>query len=343
MQAVILVGGFATRLRPLTDKRPKALLPILNKPMIVHLIDKVVGIVDEVILAVNYGQEQLEQYFDTHDCGVEIILNPETEPLGTGGAIKNAEKLINDTFIVFNGDVITSLDIPSFIAFHRASGGIGALALWYVDDPSRFGIIAVDDNNRITRFLEKPKPEEIFSHLINAGTYCLEPEILDLIPSGRKVSIEREIFPNILDKHLYGLEFKGYWFDAGTPEIYIETHKQMFDYYLKKGELQERLGKNTIISTSAKLENSVLIGENCTIGDNTILGPYAFLGDNIKIGANCKISNAVIHDGTILYDNIKAKNIIIGQDNNITSSITLPEGLVTGDKYKVDENFLQQL
>jgi NDP-sugar pyrophosphorylase family protein len=288
------------------------------------------------ILAVNYGKEQLEQYFQEHESSVPVILNPETEPLGTGGAIKNADKLINDTFIVFNGDVITSLDMPNFVNFHRKSGGIGTLALWYVKDPSRFGIIAVNDSNMITRFLEKPKPEEVFSHLINAGTYCLEPEILDLIPSGRKVSIEREIFPNILDNRLFGLEFKGYWFDAGTPEIYIETHKQMFDYYSKKGGLQEKLGANSIVSTSARVEDSVIMGRDCTIGDNTIIGPYVFLGNSVQIGSGCSLSNAVVHDGTTILDNVHGNNIILGLDNNVTSDQNLPDGLVTGDGFKID-------
>lgn len=343
MQALILVGGFATRLRPLTDNRPKALLPILNKPMIMHLVDKVVDKVDEVILAVNYGKDHLEQYFQEHDCGVPVILNPENEPLGTGGAIKNAEKLIHDTFIVFNGDVITSLDISTFIDFHRKSGGIGLLALWKVEDPTRFGIISIDQHNQITRFLEKPKPDQIFSHLINAGTYCLEPEILDLIPSGRKVSIEREIYPNILDKNLYGLEFSGYWFDAGTPEIYLETHRQMFDYYSRKGELPKNLGSGTIISPTAKVKESVIIGKDCNIDENTTIGPYVFIGDRVKVGANCKLSNAIIHNGSIIQNNVFGHNIILGQDNEIASGLSLPKGLVTGDGYKVDEQFLTDL
>ncbi len=339
MQALILVGGFATRLRPLTDKRPKALLPILNKPMIVHLIDKVSSLVDEVILAVNYGKEHLDRYFQEHDVGVPVRLNPESEPLGTGGAIKNAKNLINDTFFVFNGDVITSLDLQWFLKFHRSKKGIGALSLWHVDDPSRFGIIAINDQNQITRFLEKPKPSEIFSHLINAGTYCLEPEILDLIPSGRKVSIEREIFPNILDKNLYGVEFSGYWFDAGTPEIYLEAHKQMLDYYLKRGELKDLIGAGSIIASSAEIADTVLMGENCRISDNVEVGPYVFLGDNVEIGPCCKISHAVIHDGTRLKENVIGTEFILGLENVIFSGLKLPKGLVTSDNFTANSSF----
>jgi len=342
MQALILVGGFATRLRPFTENRPKALIPILNKPMIVHLIDKVSGIVDEVILAVNYGKEQLQEYFDNHDVGVQITLHPEAEPLGTGGAIKNAEKLINDTFIVFNGDVITSLDMHKFIAFHNKNKGLGCLALWEVEDPSRFGIIAIDDNQRITRFLEKPKPEEIFSHLINAGTYCLEPEILDLIPSGRKVSIEHEIFPNVLDKRLYGFEFMGYWFDAGTPEIYLEVHRQLLDIMLDEKTRIEP-GEGTEIAANAELDSRVMIGKNCKIGAETVLGSYVFLGDNVTLGPRCKITNSVIDTGTSLGAEITGENIILGRRNKVESNLYLPEGLITGDEYEVDKQFLKNV
>ena len=337
MQALILVGGFATRLRPLTDNRPKALLPILNKPMIVHLIDKVANLVDEVILAVNYGKEHLEQYFNEHDVGVPVILNPESEPLGTGGAIKNAEKLINDTFFVFNGDVITSLEMPWFLEFHRKKKGIGVLALWPVEDPTRFGIISIDIDNKITRFLEKPKPEQIFSNLINAGTYCLEPEILDLIPDGRKVSIEREIFPNVLDKHLYGLEFSGYWFDAGTPEIYLETHRKMFDYYIAKGALKNRIGEGTEIADTAKVEDTVLVGEHCSIGVHAEVGPYVFLGDNVRIGSGCKISDAILHDGTTMGLKVQGKNFILGLRNLVAPGLRIADGLVTGDDFILND------
>jgi mannose-1-phosphate guanylyltransferase len=311
--------------------------------MILHLIDKVAGLVDEVILAVNYGKEHLEQYFNEHDCGVSVALNPETEPLGTGGAIKNAEKLINDTFIVFNGDVITSLDMQWFLDFHNKRKGIGVLALWPVENPTRFGIISIDGENKITRFLEKPKPEEIFSNLINAGTYCLEPEVLDLIPGGRKVSIEREVFPNILEKNLYGLEFSGYWFDAGTPEIFMETHRKMLDYYLGRGELEERIGSGTKIAETAKIDNKVLIGKNCKINSGAVLGPYVFLGDGVMIDTGCQIIDSIIDGGTKIGSNVKGTNLILGRDNQVEPNLELPTGLITRDSDRVDQKYLNSI
>ena len=342
MQALILVGGFATRLRPFTDNRPKALIPILNKPMIMHIIDKVSGLVDEVILAVNYGKEQLAEYFGSHDCGVAVTLHPESEPLGTGGAIKNAEKLINDTFLVFNGDIITSLNIPDYIEFHRKKGGIGALALWEIEDPCRFGIIAIDQDKRITRFLEKPKPDQIFSHLINAGTYCLEPEILDHIPAGRKVSIEREVFPNVLDKELYGLEFSGYWFDAGTPEVYLEVHRKLLDTQLAAADNMP-LGNGTIIDGGVDIDRKVLIGQNCKIRSGSVLGPYVFLGDGVTIDTGCQITDSIIDRGTKIGSNVKGTNLILGRDNQVEPNLELPTGLITGDSERVNVHFLKSI
>jgi mannose-1-phosphate guanylyltransferase len=342
MQALILVGGFATRLRPFTDNRPKALIPILNKPMIMHIIDKVSSLVDEVILAVNYGKEQLAEYFDTHDCGVTVTLHPESEPLGTGGAIKNAEKLINDTFLVFNGDIITSLDIKDYIDFHEKKGGLGALALWKVDDPTRFGIIAIDENQRITRFLEKPKPEEIFSHLINAGTYCLEPEILDYIPGGRKVSMEREVFPQVLDKALYGLEFTGYWFDAGTPEVYLEVHRKLLDTQINTGTAIQQ-GEGTIIAENAKIDSRVMLGKNCRINSGSVLGPYVFLGDGVTIDTGCQIIDSIIDTNTKIGSNVSGTNLILGRDNLVEPNLELPTGLITGDSIRVDDRYLNSI
>jgi mannose-1-phosphate guanylyltransferase len=310
--------------------------------MIMHIIDNVKGLVDEVILAVNYGKEQLAEYFDTHDCGVTVTLHPESEPLGTGGAIKNAEKLINDTFLVFNGDIITSLDIRNYIDFHREKGGLGALALWKVDDPRRFGIIAIDNDNRITRFLEKPKPEEIFSHLINAGTYCLEPEILDLIPGGRKVSIEREVFPVVLDREWYGLEFTGYWFDAGTPKIYLKVNRKLLDERLKTEPIITH-GEGTLISDTAKIDNKIIIGNNCKINSGAVLGPYVFLGDGVKIDTGCQITDSIIDTGTQIGSNVKGTNVIIGRDNMVEPNLELPTGLITGDSDKVDQKYLNSI
>ncbi len=230
MQAVILAGGLGTRLRPLTYTTPKPLLPIMNEPMVVRLINTLPGNVDKVVLAVSYMTDRLQAYFDAHDVGREVVLVEEKEPLGTGGAVKNVEKEIDDTFLVFNGDVISSIDLDGIVDFHKNKGGLGTISMWEVEDPTRFGIIGTDEDDRITRFFEKPKPEEVFSHWINAGVYILEPEVLDSMEPGTVISIEREIFPPLAEKgSLYGFKFRGYWLDAGTPQAYLQSHRVLLD------------------------------------------------------------------------------------------------------------------
>lgn len=226
MKAAILAGGFGTRLLPLTSQIPKPLIPLLGKPLIMHIIDALPPAVDTVVLAVNYMRDHLEEYFRSHDVGREVILVEESEPLGTGGAIKNLGGYLDERFIALNGDIISSIDLGKLVSYHESSGGIGTLSLWRVEDPTAFGVVALDGQGRITRFQEKPSREEACSDLINAGAYVFEPEILDHIGRG-KVSMEREVFPNILDKGLYGLRFRGYWVDCGTRESLLEAQRML--------------------------------------------------------------------------------------------------------------------
>jgi mannose-1-phosphate guanylyltransferase len=277
MHAVILAGGLGTRLRPLTYTTPKPLLPIMNEPMVERLIKTLPIEIDTVVLAVSYMVDKLRDHFKEHDVGREVILVEEKDPLGTGGAIKNVEAHLHDTFVVFNGDVISSLDVSAIIDFHKKKKGIGTIAMWEVEDPTRYGIIGFDDNFRITRFLEKPSLEEVFSHWINAGVYVLEPEIVDSIEPQRKTSIEREIYPPLAVKgRLFGFTFRGFWLDAGTPEAYLLTHRTLLD---------QQPQSSLDLSNDVKVCHPVLVGENCKIEAGSELGPYACLGNNVKVVA----------------------------------------------------------
>lgn len=328
MQAVILAGGFGTRLRPLTLTKPKPLIPILNKPMIMHIIDKLPKKISEVLLAVNYKKEQLEQFFETYDVGVEVKLIEEKEPLGTAGALKNLENNIKGTFLAFNGDVITSLDIPKFLQFHKKKKGIGTIALRKVEDPTAYGIIGVDENNKIFKFLEKPKKEEVFSNLINAGTYILEPEIFDFIESGKKVSIEREVYPFVLDKSLFGYEIDGYWTDVGRLDNYLEAHRVLMDENVKIGKEKE-FGENVVFGNNLKIIPPVIVGNNCKI-DGTI-GPYVCIGNYVYIENVTKISNSVLFDNSIVGKNIQLERTIVGENCTINENSSLL-GSILGDK-----------
>ncbi|MDX1534354.1 MAG: nucleotidyltransferase family protein, partial [Thermoplasmata archaeon] len=216
MQAVILAGGLGTRLRPITHTRPKALVPLLNRPMILHVLEALPAGVDEVIVAASYMVDALERFFDGRTEPRALSFVEEPEPLGTGGALRNLKGRLEGPFLALNGDVISSLDLEELVAEHAANGRIGTIALWEVDQPEAYGIVDVDGEGRIRRFLEKPGPDEVFSNWINAGAYVFEPVTLDRIPAGRPVSLEREIFPAILPEGLYGFPFEGYWSDAGT-------------------------------------------------------------------------------------------------------------------------------
>ncbi len=228
MKALILAGGLGTRLRPLTLRMPKPLVPLLGKPLVSHIIDPLPEEVDTVILAVSYMKDALEDYFRSHDVGREMILVNEDTPLGTGGAVRNVSRFLDDTFIAFNGDVISSIDLNDMVRYHRSHGGIGTMSLWQVEDPSAFGVVSTDPQGRITEFQEKPEKGHAISNSINAGVYVFEKEILDHIPEG-VVSLERQVFPNILHRGLHGYGFSGYWVDGGTRENILKAQRILLD------------------------------------------------------------------------------------------------------------------
>jgi len=329
MEAVILAGGLGTRLRPLTYTTPKPLLPIMNVPMVERLITTLPQDVDKIVLAVNYMYDRLKAHFKNYEMGREVFVVEEKEPLGTGGAIQNVENYLHDTFLVFNGDVISSLDINALRDFHSEKKGIGTISMWEVENPTRFGIIGTDEESRITRFLEKPKPEQIFSNWINAGVYVLEPEILNLIEPQTKTSIEREVFPQLAaEGRLFGFKFYGYWVDAGTPEAYIMSHKILLDE--RKLELK-KLPKDLDINIKGSINQPVLFGNNCNCAKNSEVGPYVCLGDNVEVFEGTKIKNSVLFGNNKIGKNNNLEDCIIGYGCKIEENVHIGRGLVLGD------------
>jgi len=322
MEAIILAGGFGTRLRPLTYTRAKSLIPILNRPMITHIIDLLPNKVDKVILAVNYRKDQIEEYFKKNDCGKKIIVNDEPKPLGTGGATKFAQEHITGRFLVINSDVICSLNLEDMIKFHKDNNAVATISLWPVENVSEFGVVDIKENGNVTGFVEKPKPEDAPSNLINAGAYFLEPEILDYIQKGRLVSMEKEIFPQIIEKtgRFYGYQFKGYWTDIGRISSYLEVNK----FLLEKSNMKNCIGKNSEtnalvnnssvgnnvkISPSAKIDSSIILND-AIVGEDTELF-NCVIGEKSKINKKSKIKNSVIGDNEIVKDNTTLDNKII--------------------------------
>jgi mannose-1-phosphate guanylyltransferase len=302
MKAVILAGGLGTRLRPITYKTPKPLVPLLGKPLVMHIIDSLPARVDTVVLAVSYMKDVLEEYFRVNDCGRKVILVNETSPLGTGGAVKNVEEHLDDTFIVINGDVLTSIDIDSMVRYHQKKGGIGTISLWQVENPTAFGVVGLDPDNRITVFQEKPLLAEAVSNMINAGIYVFEPEILDNIGQGA-VSIEREVFPKVIGKGLYGFQYEGYWVDCGTRESYLKAQRTLMDLGMKEGRPAISKGKVELIEPIF-LEGTRL--DSCSVG------PYVFAEPDVVIGEGANVSNSVLMRGAAVRPGAVVRNSLVG-------------------------------
>ena len=327
MQVVVLAGGFGTRLRPWTYEIPKPILPMLDKTLLEHVVEVVPSDkVDEVVVAGGYKVDDIEAYFKQVDVPYDVRIVKETEPLGTGGALGNCRDVVSGQFVCLNGDIISSLDMQVGLDLQQKNGGIGTLALWEVEDPTRFGIVGLDDEQRITQFKEKPAPEEVFSNLINAGSYLFEDEIFEYIPMGRS-SLEREVFPVLAEERkLNGFSFDGYFIDAGTPKSWslgveasiahqrwkngkrIDSNWHADDTICIQGESNV---ENSMLSTGASITSARLskcsLLNNVQIGANSILNE-TLIGRNSTIGKNCALDNVVVDHDSIVPDNTVLSN-----------------------------------
>ena len=293
MKAVLLVGGKGTRLRPLTYRIPKPLVPVMGKPLMMHVIDSLPEEVDETIVPVGYMRETMEEYLRENPPRRRITIVEEREPMGTGGAVKNVEDYIDGPFLVINGDSISSVDMESFVRYHREKKAFATISLWEVEDPTPFGVVDIDDNGQIHRFQEKPSKEEAFSNLINAGAYALEYEALDYIADGF-VSMEREVFPRILDRGMYGFRFDGYWVDCGTRENLLKAFRTL----MGGGVMDDTLQSPPVVEDGADVSDAV-IGANTYVSAGVSVGGSTSITDSVifngaKIGRRCSISNSII-------------------------------------------------
>jgi mannose-1-phosphate guanylyltransferase len=317
MEAIILVGGFGTRLRPLTHTVPKPLLPLANIPMVERMIRNLPEVFDTAILAVNYGLNDMKDYFEGKDVGKKVIIVPEDEPLGTGGAMRNCINHITGTAAVFNGDVVSSIDLNKMLKQHIKTKAKGTLALWEVENPNRFGVVEFK-NGKILQFQEKPERGTELSNLINAGTYLLELEILEMIPPNQKISIERDIFPKVAGDGLHGFPFKGHFIDSGTPESYLEANFRS-------------IGNNgTAAHTGASIRGGVMIHKNAKL-EHCIIGPNTIIGPNVKL-EKCVIRNSVILSDVNGYGSIVEESIIgpnIKFEEDVNRSLISPKGQIT--------------
>jgi len=307
VKAVVLVGGFGTRLRPLTFSTPKQMLPVVHRPM----IEWVVGAlgrhgVTDAVLSLGYRPDAfLDAYPDGRCAGVALHYAVEPEPLDTAGAVRFAATRagLDETFVVVNGDVLTDLDVSALVGFHRERAAEGTVALTRVEDPSRFGVVPIDDEGRVTEFVEKPAPGTAPTHWINAGTYVLEPSVLARIPTGRKVSIERETFPAMVaDGTLYALQSDAYWADAGTPNTYAEVQFDLVDG--RRGAPEPAVAPGVDIHPTAVVDHTVVmagcrIGEHAVVRDSVLL-PGARLDPRVLVDGSVIGTDARIGEGAVL-------------------------------------------
>lgn len=325
MIAVVLIGGMGTRLRPLTCDTPKPLLPVVNRPFLEYEFDilKAHGI-REVVLCTSYRPEAFRRALgDGRRMKLRIRYVHEKEPLGTGGALKNASQFISGTTLVLNGDILNALDVTAFLKAHRARRAEVSIALTRVKDPTLYGLVETDEAGRVKKFLEKPSWEEIQTNTVNAGAYLFEPAVLERIPAGINHSLERSLFPHLLQSHarLFGFVTGGYWIDIGSIEKYLQVHNDILrgntpftsgaggrrsGLNLGRGT---RLGRELTADTNA---GRITLGERTSLGDFVRLAGPLCVGPGCVIGKGASLENCVVMEGTRIGEGASLKGCVVG-------------------------------
>jgi mannose-1-phosphate guanylyltransferase len=353
VQAIVLVGGEGTRLRPLTYGTPKPMVPIMNVPFLARTMERLyqAGIRD-VILPAGYMPQAIVDYFgDGSRLDMNITYVIEETPLGTAGALKNVEQHITGRFFVLNGDVLTSLDLRAMLRHHDEKKGLGTLHLIPVEDPSAFGCVVHDAEGRVSAFVEKPPKGQEPTNEINAGTYLLEREVLDFIPAGRNVSIERETFPQLIaaGKQLYAFTTTDYWIDLGRPEHYLAAHRDVLSGAMPLalepgisgrggGALKGHPGvappvhvdEDVVVDASAKVGPNVVLGRGCSIGANAVVRE-SVLWERVSVGSGAVLEEAIVASGATIGPKAQiGKGSVIGHDVSIDPGQVLEAGSRVG-------------
>jgi mannose-1-phosphate guanylyltransferase len=355
MQAVILVGGEGTRLRPLTSRRPKPVITLVDRPFLVYMLEWLRGHgVGDVILACGFGPAQVEAALgDGSALGIRLRYVVEPEPLGTAGAVKFCEDLLEDRFLMLNGDVLTDVDVTAQLRQHEATGAIGTLGLSPVDDPSAYGLVLLADDHAVTGFLEKPgagELEGVERYLISNGIYVLERAVLDRIPAGRNVSIEREIWPALVGEGLYGFpDERAYWMDIGTPERYLQATADILDGRVRTGVRDRLDGDGLALDSDVRVDGEVVrpvvAGAGCAIAAGARVGPQAVLGrgvvvgegsvveravvlDGARVGAGCTVADCIVAPGAVIADGAEVRGgAVLGEDVQVGAGNVLAHGI----------------
>jgi NDP-sugar pyrophosphorylase family protein len=348
---VVLVGGVGTRLRPLTLAAPKQMLPIVEVPMIQRVLTHLGAHgITEAVLSLGYRPDAFLDLFPDHRAGdLRLQYAVEPEPLGTAGAIRFAaeEAGLDETFLAVNGDVLTDLDVTALVDFHREWRAEGTLALSRVEDPSAYGVVPTAPDGRVTAFVEKPLPEEAVDGAINAGTYVLEPSVLDRIPAGRSVSIEREVFPAMVaDERLYAVASDVYWIDTGTPAQYLQAHLDLLCgrrpppptpgarlwagasgatvWVRGEAALRGRFSGTSLVATGASVEAGAHV-------EDSVIGSRAHVATGAAIRRSVLLPGAVVHTGAAVDDSIVGQAAVIGEGARLSGLTVIGPGVVVAD------------
>jgi mannose-1-phosphate guanylyltransferase len=349
MQAVILVGGEGTRLRPLTSRQPKPVITLVDRPFMVYMLEWLHGHgVDDVIFSCGFEPAKVEAALgDGTAYGMHLRYVKEPTPRGTAGALKYvAEQVpLDDRFLMLNGDVLTDVDVSAQIAQHERTGATGTLGLVPVEDPSAYGLVLCDDDHAVTGFLEKPAPNQLVGvdrYLISAGIYVLERSVLDLIPADQNVSIEREVWPRLVGHGLYGaVAERAYWMDIGTPDRYLQGTFDILEGNVRTGVL-DKLGSDFLaldggFAGAGRVVPPALLGAGCTIGEGAHVGSLVVLGPGVTVGPGARVERAVVLDGATIGAGCEVTDCIVAPGARIEQGAVVRGGAVVGEDVLVGE------
>ncbi|MEU0041066.1 NDP-sugar synthase [Streptomyces sp. NPDC006333] len=337
-EAILLVGGRGTRLRPLTVNTPKPMVPAAGVPFLTHQLARARAAgVEHIVLATSYLAEVFEPYFgDGSALGLHIEYVTEEEPLGTGGAIRNVAGRLHsgpdEPVLIFNGDILTGLDIQALVTTHETTGADVSLHLTRVEDPRAYGLVPTDPTGRVTAFLEKPQtPAEIVTDQINAGAYVFRRSVIDSIPAGRPVSVERETFPELLatGAHLQGMVDSTYWLDLGTPQAFVRGSADLVLGRAPSPAVPGRCGDRLVLPTARVAPDAKLTG-------GTVVGEGAHVGEGARVMGSTILSGAVVEPGAVITDSLVGAHARIGE-RTVLSGTVVGDGAVIGPDNELRE------
>ncbi|MFC2163027.1 DUF5752 family protein [Candidatus Altiarchaeota archaeon] len=355
MKAVLLAGGFGTRMRPLTFSKPKPLLPLVNKPVLLHILEHLNRHgVDEVFLTTNYLRDQIIKQVGFEYNGLKINYPVEEQPRGTAGCVKNITEGLDETFLVVQGDTITDIDLTQLVKQHRYYSGLATIAGYTVEDPWNYGVMELQDDGQVRHFREKPVLEECMSNLANTGIYVLEPEVLEHIPCDTFYDFAKDLFPVLLERgSIYASRFDGFWVDVGQPGGYLKARNWIMDGLKTSiapsvqidGRVEGNIiiGENTIIENGVELKGPIILGSDIVIKKGSRIGPYTSFEDDVYLGKGSALQGAIIFSNTSIgskaniTDSFIAENCVLGTNDSLQSEVLIGPGCSLGGNISVSE------